>query len=64
MGSTQSSILKFEKAKEETSKTTSSCLCSKKDVYRFIQINTKKVILKTNDKNTIINKKINSSRNY
>ena len=63
MGSTESSKLKFEKAKKEISKTTSSSLCSKKDVHRFIRIDTKKVILKTNDISTFINKKINSSRN-
>ena len=57
MGSTQSSILKFEIAKEETCKTTSSSIYSKKDVHRFLRINTKKINLKTNDKNTFISNK-------
>ena len=57
MGSTESSKLKFEKAKKEISKTTSSSLCSKKDVHRFIRIKTKKINLRTNGISTFINKK-------
>ena len=57
MGSTESSLDKFEKAKEKTSKTTSSSIYSKKDVHRFIRINTKKINLKTNDISTFINNK-------
>jgi hypothetical protein len=57
MGSTESSLDKFEKAKEKTSKTTSSSIYSKKDLHRFIRINTKKINLKTNEISTFINNK-------